>query len=397
MKTAPRPLRRARVTLGAAALALWGGPAAAASWEVQSFLDAGALRDDNIQLTTAPHESTSGYVAATRVEAKRTTETSRATFNGFLAHTTYSTGDLPDKTEEGLAVNAEKATSERSKLGFDGEFRHDALFETAITRRGTGDVRDVDVALSENTQVRRNYRVLAPSWNWLLTESSSVRLAYRYTNAGFSDDAGTDLVDYKENLLSATYTRQLNPRDELNITTNSIRYRPATGNEEADTVQLLAGLGRAFSETLRGSFALGASKSTTHSPAGDDDATGLAANASLRQSSETSTLEGVISRDVTPSGIGQALRTDQLRIFWSRRLSENLEFILETQWLRTRALEGGNAGVDRRYYEISPQLRWQWLENWYVVGSFHRRQEKLDTAPDSADSNAVFLGLSYRL
>lgn len=394
---AARMRRYAWTGAAAASLAGWCVSAAAAQWQLQPFLDAGATSEDNIQLTPGPHETTSGYIAALRMDARRTTETSKAAFNGFVAHTAYGAGDIPDKTEEGLTLNAEQATSERGKLGLDAEYRHDAVFETAFVRRGTGDVRDVDVALTSNVQARRNYWVFAPAWNWMLTENSGVRFAYRLTDAKFSNDAGTGLIDYTENLLSAAYTRQLNPRDELSVTTNAVRYRPASGDNDANTLQLLVGFGRAFSETLRGQVSVGGTHTSTETSGGSDNASGLAFNATLRQSAETSTLEGVISRDVTPSGAGQAVRTDQFRLWWSRRLSERLEFVFDTQWIRTRALEGADTGVARRYIELGPELRWQWLEDLYVVGSVHRRRQKFDADANAADSNAVFLGLSYRL
>jgi hypothetical protein len=394
-------LRKARAGVVAAIAMLpgLGLPSAvpAAQWELQPFLDLGAVYDDNIQLTNGPHDSTSGYFAAARLEAKRTTETSKVNANGALVHTAYRQAAVPDKTEGGVTLNAETQTSERGKLGLDGEIRHDALFETATIPRGTGNVRDTDVGLSTNTQVRRDYRTLQPSWNWLLTELSAVRLAVRLTDANFSNEAGTGLVDYKEDLLSATYSRQLNPKDDVSVTTNVVRYRPATGGNDADTRQLLAGVGRLFSETVRGSIAAGASRTKLGSPTGEDTASGLVTTASLRQTSELETLEGVISRDITPSGAGQALRTDQIRLYWSRRVSAQTEFVFETQLFRNRVLEGSNPAIDRRYVELVPQLRWQWLENLYVVGSFRYRQQKFDALPGSAESNTVFLGISYRL
>jgi hypothetical protein len=224
-----------------------------------------------------------------------------------------------------------------------------------------------------------------------------MRLGYRRTDASFSNEAGTGLFDYTEDLFSAGYAYFLNPRDELTFTTNFARYRPEGGQNEADTVQLLAGIRSQFSETLRGSFAAGASRTTNSLSTGDERSSGLVTIASLRQQSELSTLEGVVSRDVTPSGAGRALRTDQFRVWWSRKLSPETEFVFEAQLFRNRDLEGVNRVSDRRYYETSPQLRWQWLENTYIVGGLRYRKQKYDLQAESADSSAVFLGLSYGL
>lgn len=371
-------------------------PASAAEWTAQSFIDLGAVRDDNIRLTTAPQESTSGYVAAARLDVERRSETSTARLNGFAAHTRYTTGDVDDRTESGLKLEAENQTSERGTLGLNAEYRREALFETTVIRTGVGDVRDTDVGLTTETQVRRHYRVAQPSWNWLVTERSAVRLAYRLTDVGFSE-TGTNLVDYREHLLSGTYTRRLTPRVDFNLTANAARYRPDTADTESDTVQLLAGMARAFSETLRGSFAIGAGRTTERTPAQEDSSTGLAITANLRQRSELSTLEGVISRDVTPSGIGRALRTDQARVSWTRQVAPAVEFVLDAQFFRNRVVEGTDPGVDRRYYELAPKLRWRWLERVSVVGSYRYRRQKFDAEAESADSNTVFLGVSYRL
>jgi hypothetical protein len=330
------------------------------------------------------------------VDGKATTETSKVNFNGAIARTNYTGNSVDDTTDEGLALNAETQTSERGRLGLDGEFRHDSLTQAVVQPRGTGDVRDTDVGLATSQQVRRTYFVAAPWWSWLLTENSSIRVGYRATDANFSHAAGTGLVDYREDLVTGIFSRQLNPLDDFNVTTNFARFRPETTGNDADTAQLLGGFGRAFSERVRGTISAGVSRTTTDAP-GVDTSTGLVTSASLRQTSELSTLEGVIGRDITPSAAGRALRTDQARVFWSYRLSQQTEFIFETVLIRSRTLEGTDPGADRRYYELAPQLRWQWLENVYIVGSYRHRSQKFDALPDSAESNAVFLGLSYGL
>ncbi|HEX7043434.1 MAG TPA: hypothetical protein VF203_02355 [Burkholderiales bacterium] len=362
-------------------------------------VDVGAVRDSNLRLTTGPHDSTTGYIAAARMDVTRETEVSQAELNGFVAHTRYSGDEFEDKTDYGLTLDATHRTSERGTLGLDARYRREALFETVIlVPADVGDIRDVDVGLSTETVVRRNYRVLQPSWRWLLTERSAIELRYRLTDVSFSDrPQDSELLDYEENLVSAIYSRQLSARDELLVTANASRYRPEDTDAEAETVQLLIGRARTFSETLRGSISVGAGRTTEREGGIEEDSTGLVIDARLRQRAEISTLDGVISRTVTPSGIGRVLRTDQLRVLWSRRLGPALEFGLEARLLRTRVVEGVDPSADRRYYEIAPRLSWQWLEDVAIVGTYRYRRQRYDVDTDTADSSAVFLGLSYRL
>jgi hypothetical protein len=390
-----------RLAAGAAAVLVLGlgapASAGAAQWRVQPGVDVGAVRDSNIRLTTGPHEDTRGYVAAADLEVGRETPTSRADFEATVVRSEYTSGEAQDRTEHRGSLDAEKRTSERGTLGLRGEYRRDTLFASRILDEGTGDIRDVDVGLSTETEVRRYYRVLQPSWHWLLSELSAVHLAYRHSDVDFAQAAATDLVNYESDLLSATYSRRISARDGFHVTAAASRYRPEGDENEADSLQLLAGMSREFSETTEGSFSLGAGRTEEKGMTRDERSTGLVATATLRQKGEVSNLEAILSRDVTPSGIGRALQTDQLRVYWVRQLSPTTEFVLDLWWLQTEVVEGFDPDAERRYYEVNPSVRWRWLANVAVVASYSYRYQKYASEAESANGSAVFLGLSYRL
>jgi hypothetical protein len=379
------------------ALACFCAAADAAQWEFKPSVDIGSMYDDNIGLSTGDHQSTSGYlvVARTRVESK--TERSKVDLDGTLEWTDYRKGDVEDKSEQRLRGDWQYLTSERGTLDVGVEYRRDAIFETVIGLRGTGDVRDTDVALSTDTRVRRNYQLVNPAWRWLLTERSSVRIAYRLTEVEFRDEEGTSLRDYDDRLTSGTYTYALTERDSVSATVNLANYRPEGASTRSRTRQLLGGFTRKFSENTEASVGAGVSRTTETDGSTIESSTGGVASVGLRQTAEQSTIEGVVSRDVTPSGIGRTLQSDQLRVYWSRYLSETIEFVLNAQLLRQRSIEDADASANRRYTELSPQLRWHWLEDLQVVSSYRYRRQRYDTQMDSAKSRAVFLGISYSL
>lgn len=388
--------RRMASTL-ALGLMLQGAPTMAAEWIFQPSIDLASTYDDNARLTTGPRTASSGYIVAPRIALKRNTETSKLDLNAYSAFTEYQRGDIEDRNETVASVRSRNQTSERGTLGVDGEFRRDTLFQQLNRGSGVGDLRDVDIAASTSTRVRRRYLAANPYFDWLLTERSSMRLGYRLTDTGFSNAEGTGLIDYKEHIVSGSYTRQLTEKNSASVTANAIRYRPQIGSNESDTTQLLFGLNRTVSENARGSFAIGSSRTTQNEAGVERDSSGLIMQAALEQKSDISQLDTVVSRDVTPSGIGRSLRTDQFRIRWLRKTSATMDFILEGQYLRARALEGVDPSSDRQYYEIGPSFRWHWLEHWAISGGYRYRYQKYDAATDSADSNAVFLGLSYAL
>lgn len=369
----------------------------AAEWIFQPSIDLASFYDDNVELVTGPHTSSSGYILAPRFNLKRNTETSKLDFDAYSAFTSYQRGNIEDRSETVASLRARNQMSERATLGVDGELRRDTLFEQLNQGRGVGDLRDVDLGLSNSTQVRRTYVAANPYFDWLLTERSSMRVGYRLTDVGFRNAGGTGLVEYKEHLVSGTYTRQLTEQNSASLTANAIRYRPVTGTSESDTAQVLVGISRRFSETLRGAFAVGGSETTQKNLGVEDKSTGVVLRAELEQKSEISQLDTVISRDIAPSGIGQSVQSDQLRIRWLRKTSPVVDFVLEGQVLRNQVIEGSDPSVDRRYVEVGPSLRWHWLENWVLSTGYRYRVQKYDAASDSADSNAVFLGVTYAL
>lgn len=372
-------------------------PVPAAEWLFQPSIDLASTYDDNVVLTTGPNSSSSGYILAPRFNLKRNTETAKMDFDAYSAFTDYQRGDVQDRTDSVASLRSTKQTSERGTLGVDGELRRDTLFTRLNPGRGVGDLRDVDIGLSPLTNVRRAYVAANPYFDWLLSERSSMRIGYRLTDVGFSNAEGASLVGYKENIVSGSYTHQLSEKNSASIAVNAIRYRPDNSFAEADTTQLLAGLNRKFSETLRGSFAVGGSR-TTQSLAGvDDSASGVVFRADLEQKSEISQLDTVLSRDVAPSGIGRTLSTDQFRIRWSRKTAPTVDFVLDGQTIRTRVLEGDDPTIDRRYLDIGWSFQWHWLEHWAVSGGYRYRRQKYDADTNTADSNAVFLGVTYAL
>lgn len=383
--------------IGSGALVPMTITAHAAEWIFQPSVDLSSMYDDNVDLTTDSNVSTSGYILAPRFSLKRNTETSKLDLDAYGAFTDYQRGEVEDRSEAVASLRSRTQTSERGTLGIDGDLRRDTLFERLTQGRGVGDLRDVDIGLSTSTRVRRTYVAANPYFDWWLTERSSMRLGYRLTDVSFSNAENTALVDYKDHVLSGTYTRQLSERNSGSLTANVVRYRPDTTSSESDTVQLLAGINRKFSESMHGYVAVGGSE-TKQTDAGVEERTsGAVYRAGLEQKSEISQLDTVISRDVSPSGIGRSLRTDQFRIRWLRKTAPTVDFVLEGQWIRTRVLEGSDPTIDRDYVEIGPHLSWHWLEHWAVSGGYRYRRQKYDADTNSADSNAVFLGVTYAL
>jgi hypothetical protein len=350
--------------------------------------------ESNAALTTGPHDAASYFAFSPGLTIRSTTETSAINLRLLASATNYTGNEFEDTNEAQVALSSFVQSTERTRLGLDAEARWDSLFESAVLGTGTGDIQDVDIGLT-TTKVRRNYRELLPSVGYALTERSWVTFRYRLTDVLFDDVGATGLVDYQQHFLSGTYSHRLTDVNNLNVVVQGSQYRPVAGTD-SDTVGLLAGISHTFSPTADAGFLAGFNKTTeTVADGSQVDTSSFTLEARATQRAELSQLEGIISRDVQPSGIGKSVATDQLRVYWNRYLSPITAFFLQTTVFRINALEGSDPLDDRRYAEAEAGLGWHWMPEWSFRVAYKYRNQKYDADPDSAQSSGVSATLAW--
>jgi hypothetical protein len=366
----------------------------AAEWSLDPAVAVALGYESNAALTTGPHDSVSYAGLSPSLTLRRTTETSAINL-GLLANATYYTGnEFEDTHEEQITLSSFVQSTERTRLSLDALARWDTLFESAVLGSGTGNLQDVDIGLV-TTKLRRNYRELLPSVGYALTERSSVTFRYRLTDVLFDDVSTTGLVDYQHHILSGTYTHRLTVANDVNVVIQGSQYRPVAGTD-SDTVGLLAGITHTFSPTANVGFLAGVNKTTeTVADGSEVDTDSFTLEARATQRAELSQLEGIVSRDVQPSGIGKSVATDQLRVYWNRYLSQTTAFLLRTTIFRTSALEGSDPLVDRRYAEAEAGIGWFWAPEWSFSVAYKYRNQKFDVDADSAQSSGVSATLAW--
>jgi hypothetical protein len=352
--------------------------------------------DDNVRLDIE-EDSASSFRVIPRLFVEARTEVAKTALDAYVAYTDYDEDEVvvEDKRESSAFLRSERRTSERGTIGLNGQYRRETLFKQIDFGPGVGNPEDVDVALTTFTDVRRYYRVVEPYGAWRMTERTAVRLTYRDTNVNFSEGEGTGAVDYQNSRLTALLSHVLTERTEALLAFDVARFDPET-EVESDTLKLVAGVRRAFTESLRGTLSAGASRTDTETAGGDDSSSGFVFSGELEQRAELSRLDGLISHDITPSGSGQVTETDQIRIRWHRQIGPQLFFLFRALLLDTKVLEGSDPGIDRRYYDIEPRIEWRWLEDWSITGSYRYRRQKFDAATDAASSNEFIIGIMWQ-
>lgn len=350
--------------------------------------------ESNAALTTGPHDAASYIALSPSLTIRRTTEISAIDLGFVVNATNYTGNEFEDTNEAQVVLSSFVQSTERTRLGLDARVRWDSLFESAVLGSGTGDIQDVDIGLA-TTKVRRNYRELLPSLGYALTERSSLTFRYRLTDVQFDDVGTTGLIDYQQHFLSGTYSHRLTVANDVNVVIQGSQYRPAAGTD-SDTVGLLAGISHKFSPTADAGFLAGVNKTTEKFADGSEvNTSSFTLEARGTQRAELSQLEGVVSRDVQPSGLGKSVATDQLRVYWNRYLSPTTALLLRTTAIRNSAIEGSDPGVDRSYAEAEVGVGWYWTPEWSFRFAYNYRYQKFDADPDSAQSSGVSATLAW--
>jgi hypothetical protein len=368
-------------------------PVFAAEWSVRPSIGVAVGSNNNPTLTAGVDQDSTSTSYGVLLLIEGGTELSRLKLDAGSYWTKYAEDEFEDTDGRHATLNASHQATERSSLDLNVDVRREILYESA-QREGTGDLRNVDVGLVQ-AKVRRDGAVASPSWSYATSERGSVGLSMRTDNVEYTNAAGTDLVDYRQMDGGLAYSYRIGVQDQLSLSVGASGYRPDTGGNESDTMRVLGGWSREFSETLDGRISFGRSWTTEQTAAGDAESSGAVVEIGANQRSELSTLEAIISRDVQPSGGGRSVESTQLRLHYARKLSTTTEFVIGASTFRNKVLEGSDPEVDRRYSEIVPEFRWQLTPAWSLGASYSFRKQKFDVDSDSAESTAVFVGMTY--
>ena len=372
-----------------------------AEWSVVPSIQMEEEYEDNIYLTTEAHDTVWGSAVSPSVQLVHTAPTSVTEVSARLRFNRYS-GDNVRNTDVQYLTLSSRNRMPRGMWALKGSFARDTTLTTLVEAQSDtadeeklADTENIDEGLVQ-VEVRRNRLDLDPSWSKNLTERMTLRLGYSLRDVYYSAAEGTSLYDYQRHSLDVALMRQVTERDRLGITAQYSEYRAPEVNSEAGTFSLMASMDHAFSETLRSIMAVGMQNTSSMSGALENEATGYTFDVGITKKINQSTnYRLALKRDVQPSGAGQVIQSDRFNIHFSSKITSKLTFLLSGKFFRNKSLEASATNVDRRYYSIEPGLRRLLTRKWSVDGYYRYRYQKYDNVAASAQSNAVFLGVSY--
>lgn len=381
----------------------------AAEWSAEPSVSLREDYNDNIQLTTFPHDSVWSTVVTPAVNFSRETDSDSLSAGARFSARRYSGSQITDRNDQYYTFSGSR-NSEKNQWGLDASLTRDSVAGLVLNQR--------------------DYVTLNPSWVLSLDEKNSVRVDYQYEKSKYLEAANTSLVSYDNHSLSANWRYLFSERDEVSASVYSSNYKTSSGSRKSKTFGVQAQVKHKFSENITGLASLGrrATKTTVNelqcvdgfvvgTVAGHtiwscdlavfgfpgtyqyvdkvDTDSGSTFTFSLNQSTETSGMGAEFKRDVSPSGTGYLVETDSINFSANKKLTPNLTLQLNVYEKDERYFGNVSSSNNNRYYSVRPALKWRMTEWWTLDAGYGHASQKYKAATSSASSNAVYVNFTY--
>jgi hypothetical protein len=353
--------------------------AGAAQWKVVPQVALGADSDSNRRLLLEPRQTTSAVLGGTLAIA-RASEVSTLALTPRATVSRYSGEDALDSNDWG--VNA--------------LYRHRGERLTLEVTGGLADDSTLVTELGETGFVEGNTRRRSTQASVSLTQFLSARHMLQYQigadEVEYDRSAGTGLLGYRYPSASLRYVMSATPRLETTFAINAARLDAPESRLQSDTRGAQLGFRYHISERFDLEARTGHSTTTAR---GRSDAK-QSFFSSLSWHDERSRFELSLSRDIEPSGRGVLVNADDLRLAFSRNLSERLELDASVRASRREDLQFDLRRNEYRYGAASLGLSWKLDDSWTLGFAGVYAHQDYELAQEGADGHRYGFNLSWR-
>jgi len=378
---------------------LFSSAALSEQWKLTPSITLEERYDDNIKLTTDPHESVTGTLLKGKVGFSRLTENSGVTGRIHLDLSDYSGDEVAKDNNSNLHLSlASHYGTELVRWGLNGSFKKDTTLRNIefIDDEPDFDIDDgVDSGIV-NVDIERNAAVLTPSWEYKLDERTTLNAGYSYLDVSYKDNpSGSGLFDYDQNSVSAGIFYKLSERDTINARVGFLHFQsPGNFDNKVDSYDFTLGYKRNFSEILSGSIDFGANYTEQESSVLNTDTGGYILQLKLNRKTEVKRFSVSLGHDLKPSGSGSVVETSQLKLKMVHNFSRRLSGGIAARYFDRKPLVS-TQGNTERYFSIEPSIKWKFDRWWTVAGGYRFRSNENANNIDTAESNAVFVSLRH--
>lgn len=242
---------------------------------------------------------------------------------------------------------------------------------------------------------------VAPYIEIAMSSRGALVLEGRIVDVDYETGMIGNRTDFLERAIGGEYRRALRgERGTFGVRVFATGYEAALNANATDTRGVELTYARDMSELWSWSIAAGTQRSdyalTTagRRVRGTDDTPTWGVG--VRKTAQRSSMRAEVLRRMTPDALGFVSPRDEVRVAWNRAMSARVNGGLV---LRGVDAEGPPTvpGSSRRYGRVELDIEWQMRPTWSLVAGYaHATARSVATVGDSAESNALTVGVRYR-
>ena len=351
------------------------------------------MYNDNLFITTQPHDATYGYWVSPAAEFAGKTENLMVSSQAKVSFASYYGGAPFNFTNFFLPLSV-RYTTEKNVLGLTGGFTRDhtllgELLTTGLVTRFT----------------QRNQWTASPAWTRKITETLSFQSGFQFNDTTYENALNSNLRDYQLYGGSGGLLYQVTEKDQLHLSALYTNFHTINSAQplRSSVPGVDLSLTHAFTESLTGTLHGGPSfASTTVQTAGGNVTahnTLWLFGANLTKKFEHTSIQVDLARRIVPSGFGLLVQTDRAGVTISHALTEALTASFDGALYKTSTISSSSAAStvfpEQRFLLVKPTIAWKFSEWWKIELSYAYQRRESDGPSNTATSNSTMFALTY--
>jgi len=255
-----------------------------------------------------------------------------------------------------------------------------------------------DSARTRVGETRDSFEI-EPTFRYAVTERMDLGARLDYMAVRYNSDGPTTDLDYDNALVDGFANWELSPLSDVTVGVLASRYETQDDISKTDSVGGHAAYQYRWSEStgVRGEVFFRSSDITRTVPLHTEESnSGWGGTLTAYRKMEVSRWRFTIGRRYIPTSAGSNANLDQLRLQYTRDLSQRLQFGGVARYESRQDTAREVSRENRDYARGDLSLTWNATQNWYVTGSYSYIWEDRERAISDADNNRLYVGVGYR-
>jgi hypothetical protein len=370
--------------LYAAGTALCAQSAGAADWQFKPTAYVGSSYADNPRLLADGGDSSSGAIGELAVSLRRLTERSELSLIPRVRSARYSDDETLDSDDQ-YAIASYRWSGERSQWKSDLSLTRDTTLTSELESTGL---------VQSNRRHQATALTITPTVT--LTERLSGGSQMYLMDSRYFDAVSTGLVDYRYMAMSLFSTLAMSDAGSSLTLTAQGGELFIPGSRGSETRDATLRLGWSFQPWSLWTATLSAGPSLVEADAGSDN--GVLFDGELKRQGDLWSLTAGGGRSQSPTGRGVLTRRDEIKLNFTRQLTERLSANLGARWVRSEDLRPQQRAVTTfqvDYGRIDLGANWRMSRDWSLSLQLLGQTQNYELASDRAEGYRASLSIVW--